>query len=122
MSIIHRAQMSIGLSKMVAAGIIYGCLATTSLAQTYPVKPIRIVVPFAAGGITDVIARALGQRLGEAWKQQVVVENRPGGASGQVGTEAAARAAPDGYTLLVTADATLITNQHVYSKLPYDPI
>jgi len=122
MSIGHRAQRPLGLSRMVAAGIVYVSLATASLAQTYPVKPIRIVVPFAAGGITDVIARALGQRLTDAWKQQVVIENKPGGASGQAGTEFAARAAPDGYTLLVTADATLITNQHVYSKLPYDPI
>jgi tripartite-type tricarboxylate transporter receptor subunit TctC len=127
MSIIHRGRLSIESSKMVAAVTLFYCLAicclaTPSLAQTYPVKPIRIVVPFAAGGITDILARALGQRLGEAWKQQVVIENKPGGASGQVGTEFAARAAPDGYTLLVTADATLTTNPHVYSKLPYDPI
>src|SRR5262245_16689085 len=120
MSVIRLARLPIGLSTI--AGILLGCLATSSFAQSYPAKPIRIVVPFAAGGITDVLARALGQRLGEAWKQQVVIENRPGGASGQVGTETAARAAPDGYTLLVTADATLTTNQHVYSRLPYDPI
>jgi tripartite-type tricarboxylate transporter receptor subunit TctC len=91
-------------------------------AQSYPVKPIHIVVPFAAGGITDVIARALGQRLAEAWGQQTVIENRPGGGTGQVGTEYVARSAPDGYTLLVTADATFVTAPHTYSKLPYDPI
>jgi tripartite-type tricarboxylate transporter receptor subunit TctC len=89
-------------------------------AQTYPAKPIHIIVPFAPGGITDVIARALGQRLSEAWKQQVVVENRPTGA-GIVGVDAVAKAAPDGHTLLVAADANFVTAPHTYSKLPYDP-
>src|SRR4051812_19582524 len=97
-------------------------LRSPASAQAYPVKPIHIIVPFAAGGITDVIARALGQRLAEAWGQQVVIENRPGGGTGQVGTEYVARSAPDGYTLLVTADATFVTSPHTYSKLPYDPI
>ncbi len=94
----------------------------TASAQSYPAKPIRIVVPFAAGGITDVLARALAQRLAEDWGQQVVVENKPGGGTGQVGTEYVAKSAPDGYTLLVTADATFVTAPHVYGKLPYDPI
>ena len=97
-------------------------LRSPASAQAYPVKPIHIIVPFAAGGITDVIGRALGQRLAEAWGQQVVIENRPGGGIGQVGTESVARSAPDGYTLLVTADATFVTSPHTYSKLPYDPI
>src|SRR5499433_123875 len=90
-------------------------------AQTYPSKPIHIVVPYAPGGITDVIARALGQRLSETWKQQVVVENKPTGA-GIVGIESVAKAAPDGHTLLVSADAAFVTAPHTYSKLPYDPI
>ncbi len=88
-------------------------------AQIYPAKPIHIVVPFPPGGITDVIARALGQRLSEAWKQQVVIENRPTGA-GIVGVDAVAKAAPDGHTLLVAADAAFVTAAHTYSKLPYD--
>jgi tripartite-type tricarboxylate transporter receptor subunit TctC len=88
-------------------------------AQTYPAKPIHIIVPFAPGGITDVVARALGQRLSEAWKQQVVVENRPTGA-GIVGVDLVAKAAPDGHTLLVAADANFVTAPHTYSKLPYD--
>jgi tripartite-type tricarboxylate transporter receptor subunit TctC len=88
-------------------------------AQTYPARPIHIVVPFAPGGITDVVARALGQRLSEAWKQQVVVENRPTGA-GIVGVDSVAKAAPDGHTLLVAADANFVTAPHTYSKLPYD--
>src|SRR5438477_10418410 len=91
--------------------------ASAAQAQTYPTKPIRLVVPYAAGGITDVIARAFGQRLTETWKQQVVVENKPGGGAGQVGAEFVARSAPDGYTLLLTADATLVTNSHIYGKL-----
>ena len=94
----------------------------TASAQPYPSKPIRIVVPFAAGGITDVIGRALGQRLSEAFGQQVIIENRAGGGTGQVGAEYVAKSAPDGYTLLVTADATFITAPHVYSKLGYDPL
>ena len=90
-------------------------------AETYPSKPVTIVVPFSAGGITDILARALGQKLSEAWGQPFVIENKPAGA-GQVGVEDVAKSAPDGYTLLVTADATFVTNPHTYSKLPYDPI
>jgi tripartite-type tricarboxylate transporter receptor subunit TctC len=95
---------------------------TAAAAQSYPSKPIHIVVPFAPGGITDVIGRALAQRLTEAWGQQVVVENKPGGGTGQVGTEYVAKSAPDGSTLLVTADATFVTAPHTYSKLPYDAL
>jgi tripartite-type tricarboxylate transporter receptor subunit TctC len=106
---------------ILALGLACGSSSIAS-AQSYPSKPIHIIVPFAAGGITDVVARALGQRLAEAWAQQVVIENRPGGGTGQVGTEYVARSAPDGYTLLVTADATFVTAPHTYSKLPYDAI
>jgi tripartite-type tricarboxylate transporter receptor subunit TctC len=91
----------------------------TSFAQSYPSKPVHIIVPFAPGGITDIVARALAQRLTEDWGQQVVVENKPGG-TGQIGAEAVAKAPPDGYTLLVTADATFVTNPHFYGKLAYD--
>jgi tripartite-type tricarboxylate transporter receptor subunit TctC len=104
---------------MLALALISGW-HTTASAQPYPSKPIHIVVPFAPGGITDVIGRALGQRLAEALGQQVVIENKPGGGTGQVGTDYVARSAPDGYTLLVTADATFVTAPHTYSKLPYD--
>jgi tripartite-type tricarboxylate transporter receptor subunit TctC len=95
---------------------------TIAAAQSYPSKPIHIVVPFSPGGITDVIGRALAQRLTEAWGQQVVVENKPGGGTGQVGTEYVAKSTPDGSTLLVTADATFVTAPHTYSKLPYDAL
>ena len=90
-------------------------------AQSYPSKPIHIVVPFAPGGITDILARALGQRLTDAWGQQVVIENKPG-ANSQIGAEYVAKAAPDGYTLLVSADTTFVMNPHLYSKLGYDPV
>jgi tripartite-type tricarboxylate transporter receptor subunit TctC len=109
-------QGLIGL--MLLVGMIAG-LDRAAQAQTYPAKPIHIIVPFAPGGITDVVARALGQKLSEAWKQQVVVENRPTGA-GIVGVDAVAKAAPDGHTLLVAADANFVTAPHTYSKLPYD--
>jgi tripartite-type tricarboxylate transporter receptor subunit TctC len=102
--------------------IFYVTADKAAQAQTYPTKPVRLVVPFAAGGITDVIARGLAQRLSEIWKQQVFVDNRPSGGSGQVGTEYVARSAPDGYTLLLSADATFVTNPHVYKNLSYDPI
>ena len=95
-------------------------LACDAAAQTYPTKPIRVVVPYAAGGITDILARALGLKLGEALGQQVVVDNRPGG-NGQVGAEIVARAAPDGYTLMVTADTTFVMLPHLMAKLSYDP-
>jgi tripartite-type tricarboxylate transporter receptor subunit TctC len=90
-------------------------------AQTYPSKPIHIIVPFAPGGITDILARALGQGLIEAWGQQVIVENKPTGA-GHVGMDYVAKSTPDGYTLVVAADASFVVNPHLYSKLPYDPV
>ena len=95
--------------------------AAPAAAQTFPAKPIRIVVPFAPGGITDILARALGQKLGEALGQPVVIDNRPGGNS-QVGAEIVARAAPDGTTLMVSADTTFVMNPHLYGKLAYDPL
>jgi tripartite-type tricarboxylate transporter receptor subunit TctC len=90
-------------------------------AQTYPTKPVRLVVPFAAGGITDIVARLLGQHLTQRWGQQVIIDNRPGG-NGQLGAEAVLREPPDGYTLLVSADATFVMNPHLYRSLKYDPL
>ncbi|HEY6720004.1 MAG TPA: tripartite tricarboxylate transporter substrate-binding protein, partial [Burkholderiales bacterium] len=91
-----------------------------ALAQAYPLKPVRLIVPFPPAGGNDVFARLLAQRLSEAWKQQVLVENRPG-AGGNVGTEFAARAAPDGYTLLLGHTGTLAINPALYTKTGYDP-
>ena len=90
-------------------------------AQSYPNRTIQIVVPFAPGGITDILARALGQRLSESLGQQVIVDNKPG-ANSQIGAEMVAKAAPDGHTLLVSADTTFVMNPHLYAKLSYDPM
>jgi tripartite-type tricarboxylate transporter receptor subunit TctC len=90
-------------------------------AQAYPVKPVRIVAPFPPGGTTDTMCRIVAQRLTESLGKQVVVENRPG-AAGKVGHEAVARSAPDGYTLLLTAKGSLVTNRFLYKDLGYDPI
>jgi len=87
-------------------------------AQAFPAKPIRLIVPFPAGGVLDVFARITAQRLGEQLGQQVVVDNRAG-ASGIIGTELAARSAPDGYTLLMGSAGPLTINPGLYSKLPY---
>jgi tripartite-type tricarboxylate transporter receptor subunit TctC len=95
-------------------------LAGESPAQTYPTGPVRIVVPFAAGGAIDTVARLIGQKLSESLKQPVVIENRPG-AGGNVGTDAVAKSAPDGYTLLLTTNGHAISPS-LYRKLPYDPI
>jgi tripartite-type tricarboxylate transporter receptor subunit TctC len=97
----------------------FGIGATPSLAQTYPAKPVRIIVPTSAGGITDTLARALAQRLTETFGQTMIVENRPAGA-GQIGMDFVAKSAPDGYTLMVNSDAAFVVNPHLYSKLPYD--
>jgi tripartite-type tricarboxylate transporter receptor subunit TctC len=91
-----------------------------AFAQTYPAKPVRLVVPFPPAGGNDVFARLLAQKLSEAWKQHVLVENRPG-AGGNAGTEFAARAAPDGYTLLLGHTGTLAINPALYARPGYDP-
>ncbi len=90
-------------------------------AQSYPSKPVRFVVGFAAGGASDIVARILAQKLGEVWGQTVVVDNRPG-ASGTIGADAVARAAADGYTLLVSSQTSTAVAPSMYAKLPYDPL
>ncbi len=95
------------------------CFAATAAAQTWPTKPVRIVVAYPPGGGIDVIGRQLAEKLGAAWGQPVVVENRPG-ANTIVATDAVAKSAPDGYTILLTTDATFSINPHLYSSLPFD--
>jgi tripartite-type tricarboxylate transporter receptor subunit TctC len=90
-------------------------------AQTYPVKPVRLVIPYPPGGGSDTIGRPLAQKLAEGLGQQVVVDNR-GGANGNIGMEAVARSAPDGYTLVFALSAQLAINPGLYQKLPYDPL
>jgi tripartite-type tricarboxylate transporter receptor subunit TctC len=94
--------------------------AAPAAAETWPAHPVRVMVPFTAGGPTDVLARLIGEKLSRAWGQPVVVENR-GGAGGNIGTELAARAAPDGYTLLLNPSSHVI-NPSLYGKLAYDPL
>ena len=104
-----------------AIAIVFSGLATAATAQNpYPVKPIRIVVPFSAGGSTDLLARGIGERLTRAWGQQVVIDNRPG-ADGIVATEIVAKATPDGYTLLMNAIGHA-ANASLYRRLPYDTL
>jgi|SRR5580693_8645522 tripartite-type tricarboxylate transporter receptor subunit TctC len=94
-------------------------LAQPASAQTWPTKPVRIIVSLAAGGTPDIICRLLADRLSMALGQRVVVENRPGGGN-IVGAQLAAHAAPDGYTLYFAAAAALVTNPITYKTLPYD--
>lgn len=95
--------------------------AFAAQAQDYPLKPVRIVVPFAPGGVADNSARVVAEPLGQRLGQQVVVENRPG-ASGNIGTQQVAQAAPDGYTLLLGFDGTMVINPHVFPKTGFDTL
>ena len=103
------------------AALALAALAGPASAQTYPAKPITFLVPFAAGSATDQLARALGQSITEQTKQAVVVDNKAG-ASGMMAAQAAARAPADGYTVLISTNTTHAANEHLYRKLPYDPV
>ena len=103
-----------------AAALAFACVASAA-AQTYPAKPVRLIIPFSAGGGTDIFARLIGRKLQENMGQSFVPDNRAG-ASGIIGCELVARAAPDGYTLLMGTTGTHTTNPAVYAKLPYDPL
>jgi len=107
--------------KLLAATVVALALLVLPAAgqDGWPARPVKLIVPSSPGGGTDLFARLLGQALGEALKQQFVVDNRPG-ASGNIGAEAAARSAPDGYTFLVSANPALTVNPSLYRKLPYD--
>ena len=99
------------------------CIAISAQAfsQPYPAKPVRIVVPYTAGGPADLLARGLGQKLGELWGQQIVVENKPG-ANEIIAAQDVARSPADGYSYLLASDAVFSLNPFLYSKLPYDPV
>jgi len=102
----------------VLAAVLVG--ASAAYAQQYPNRPVRIIVPFAPGGATDIVARLIAQRLNESWSQSIVVDNRAG-AGGNIGGELAARAAPDGYTLFMTSGSIVTANQHMYRKMTFNP-
>jgi len=107
-----------------AAGAIVLALAgvyNSALAQPYPSRPIRIVVPFPPGGTSDILARTIGQKLAEEWGQQVLTDNRPG-AAGNIASENVARSKPDGYTLYINTVGTHAINPAIYAKLTFDPI
>lgn len=106
------------ICKFVIAAMLVAATAS-AYAQTYPTRAVRVIVPFPPGGSTDILARAMGQKLSEGWHQQVIIDNRPG-AGGIIGTELGARAARDGYTLMMGSGAPLTINPSLYDKLPYD--
>ena len=107
------------LRSAVAAALLLA-FAAPSFAQTYPNRPITLIVPFAPGGPADVLGRLIGQKMSEDLGQQVVIDNRSG-ANTIVGAQAVARAQPDGYTILLAIDGTLVMNPFLYAKLAYDP-
>src|SRR3954471_11454429 len=108
------------LKKLTVAALV-GAASTAAVAadQPYPARPVRMIVPFAPGGPTDVIARVIAQKLSEIWGHQVVVDNRAG-AGGNIGMGLAAQALPDGYTILVVS-SSYVVNPSLYAKIPYDP-
>ena len=108
-------------SMRIALGFAGCVLSVSALAQAYPAKPLKMILPFPAGGPTDIIARALGQGLGEAFGQNVVIDNRPGG-GGMIGATLAARAGGDGYTLLLGGITTIAVAPSVHKTMPYDPL
>jgi tripartite-type tricarboxylate transporter receptor subunit TctC len=106
---------------LAALAPIAAAMPLAATAQAFPEKPITFVVPFAAGSATDQIARALGQAISAETKQSVVIDNKAG-ASGFIASSQVAKAAPDGYTVLITTNTTHAANEHLYKKLPYDPV
>ena len=110
--------MSVLFRNVLAA--LLACATVQAAAQSYPAKAVHVVVPFPPVGAADLLTRALGKQLGETWGQAVVTDNRPG-AGGNIGAEAVARSAPDGYTLLMAAVTTHAVSMSLYSKLGYDP-
>ncbi len=113
----RRTALAMALASLATATL---GLPTSARAADYPAKPIRFIVPYAAGGTTDLVARTVGQRVAEKLGQPVVIENRPG-AGGNIGMEAVAKAAPDGYAIGFGAISTNALNPHIYKSMPFDP-
>ncbi len=112
--------MKMQFARLACAAVFLALLSPAVLAQTYPSRQITLIVPFAPGGPADFLGRLIGQKMSEDLGQQIVVDNRPG-ANTIIGAQAVAKAAPDGYTLLMAIDGTLVMNPFLYSKLAYDP-
>jgi len=108
-------------ARLLTLGVLFSvCFGVGSQAQDYPDRPVRLIAPFPAGGLADVLARAVGDEISRTLGQPVIVENRAG-AGGNIGADAVAKSAPDGYTLLMTSAGILTANQFLYSKMPFDP-
>ena len=108
--IAHRALLAVMITMFVSSAV----------AQVYPAKPLKLILPFPAGGPTDIVARLIGQRLTESFGQQVVIDNRPGG-GGLIGGQLAAKSPPDGYTIYLGGITTLVLSTYVHKNMPYDP-
>lgn len=108
------------MKKLISIAGLAALLLIPAAASAYPDKPVRVIVPFPPGGVTDIAARVIGQKLSEQWKQQVIVENKPG-AGGIIGVDQVVRSPADGYTLLMATNGEFTINPAVYAKLPYDP-
>lgn len=121
MRLFYPCLAALGLAGLAAAGNTLAQNPSTSPAQVYPARPLRMIVPFPPGGSNDILGRTLALKLAEALKQQVIVENR-GGAGGSIGAEAAAKSPADGYTILIGHVGTLAVNAGLYPKLGYDPL
>jgi tripartite-type tricarboxylate transporter receptor subunit TctC len=115
----HLRSASLRIASCLLAATTMACLTTGVAAQTYPIKTVRLVVPFPAGGATDIFARVLSQKMGEKLGQSLIVENRPG-AGGTIGSDLVAKAAPDGYTLLLATSSTHAIGPALNPKIPYD--
>jgi len=109
------------LNRIAAAAAALCFAGAASAQESYPTKPVRVIVPYVAGGAADIFGRTLAQKLSDALKQPFVVENR-GGANGGIGTDVVAKSAPDGYSLLATASGPITVNPILYAKVPYDPL
>jgi len=117
-----RVSMTMRVSmRSLTIGVVFVvCLASNALAQSYPNRPIRMIAPFPAGGLVDVLARAVGEELGKSLGQPVIIENKPG-AGGNIGADIVAKAEPDGYTLLMTSPGIQSINEFLYKSMPFDP-
>jgi tripartite-type tricarboxylate transporter receptor subunit TctC len=111
----------LGLTKFLLGLLAFGAVSFAQAQSDFPSKPIRLIIPFTPGGVTDTSGRYIAEQLSLKLKQQVVVENKPG-ASGNIGAALVAMAEPDGYTLLLGFDGTIVINPHVFDKLPFDPV
>jgi len=116
----HQSSERVNAGRLACAAALLTLFVSAAAAQTYPARQITLVIPFAPGGPADFLGRLIGQKMSDDLGQQIVVDNRPG-ANTIIGAQAVAKAAPDGYTLLMAIDGTLVMNPFLYSKLAYDP-